>query len=120
MRQVTPIFKIIFLYCFPFLCIAFLSVSCKKKDTKCKGIIIVNDTTGAFIRDARVHLYATLTGGGTGDVTMDGVTDGNGKFNFELKLQGVFNVDIIKGTSAGSGVIKLEPGETVEKKIRIR
>ena len=95
-------------------------VSCRKKDTTCSTTITVTDVSSARIQGAKVLLYATLTGGGTGDIKDSTLTDASGQAQFHFKLQAIFNVEVSKGALTGTGIVKLEPGENVEKTIIIQ
>ena len=105
---------------FTSLLIVCLGVACRKKDTTCSTTITVTDVSSAKIEGAKVKLYASLTGGGTGDIKDSTVTDALGQAQFHFKLQAIFNVDVSKGALTGTGIVKLEPGKNVEKTIIIQ
>lgn len=90
--------------------------SCRKKDQTCYAIVTVTNSSGSPIAGANVRVHAQSVGG---QVEATGTTDGSGKANFSFKLQAIFNVDVTSTAGTGSGILKLEPGETVEKTIVI-
>lgn len=91
--------------------------SCRKKDSTCYALITVTDAGGASVSGVDLHVHAQSVGG---DVEAFGVTDAAGQASFSFKLQAIFNVDATKGPLTGSGIVKLEPGQTVEKTIIIQ
>lgn len=100
------------------LCLIMLGISsCRKKDSTCYALITVTDAGGASVSGANVHLHANSV---SGQVEATGTTDGAGQITFDFKLQAIFNVDADKGGLMGSGIVKLEPGETVEKTVIIQ
>ena len=106
-----------------FMMTALFNTSCNK-DKTCHGKVTVNDTAGHPIAGAAVKLSsppsvppsaAHPTGG---DLVINGVTDGSGVANFELKLPSIMD---IKATSTlfpgmtGKGILRLdEPSKTAE------
>ena len=93
------------------LCTAVGTSSCKK-DKTCRGKVHVKDTAGVAVGYANVKLAAPSV---QGQVTYDGVTDGNGDVNFEVKLPAIFDVTVTKPSFPGKigiGVLRLdEPGK---------
>lgn len=98
---------------------AFLS-GCKK-NTECTAVVTVLDSaTGNPVSGASVRLYASISKSGYSNLEETSTTDGSGKVTMVFKLQAIFDIDVTKGgvTKAKRGVIKLEPGQTVEKDVR--
>ncbi|MGZ4035595.1 MAG: hypothetical protein ACXVPU_00760 [Bacteroidia bacterium] len=88
-----------------FLLLFGLTSSSCNKDKTCHGKVTVSDSVGTVIPSANVHLAAPSVGG---DITYDGVTDGSGNVNFEVKLPAIFDVTATKGTLHGTGVLRLD------------
>lgn len=117
-----------------FSCVALLlltamfSTSCKK-DKTCHGKITVIDTAGIPVANATVNLSSPpsvppnshTTGG---DLKMNGVTDGAGVVNFELKLPAI--LDIVATSPnfvgmTGKAILRLdEPGKTTDVTVTIK
>lgn len=93
--------------------------SCSK-NAECTAVITVVDTAAKPLSGASVKLYyAPPAGSSATPVTTVQSTDGSGKTTFVFKLQAIFDIDVTyTGTTATKvGVIKLEPGETVNKTV---
>jgi len=117
------------------------SSSCNKPQP-CKAIITVKDTLGINVQaGVNVKLYATVTtatGTAIGDLEAEGVTDSEGKVNFNFKLPAIMDIRAEKPnctitpptTSGGSyvpgkycqgkGIIKFEEGKTNEKIVLLK
>jgi hypothetical protein len=102
------------------LSVVFISTSCNK-DKTCHGKVTVTDTNGTVVANAAVKLSAPSVGG---DVVYDGVTDGSGHANFEVKLPAIFDVVATKATfpgMSGIGVLRLdEPGKDNDVTVKIQ
>ncbi len=108
---------------------AFTNVGCDK-NTDCKATIVVLDSTGAFVGNANVKLFANVKAGNppnnnyVADVKADGVTDESGSVKFTFKLPAIFDIKATKvvgtRTLTGTGIIKLEEGKGTEKEVTIR
>ena len=105
------------------LCIAFTTVaifmpSCRK-NTECTATVIVTDgSTGAPVTGASVRLYTSVSKTGYSNIEQTEVTDAGGQAVFVFKQQGIFDIDVTKGTTKPkAGVIKLEPGKSVSKDV---
>lgn len=110
-------------------------ISCDK-NTDCKATIQCVDDNGSAISGAAVQLYANVktSNGGTvvADLKANGVTDGSGNVSFLFKLPAIYDIVATKTavssstaspgtmTLVGNSIIKLEEGETVEKKVTMR
>ncbi len=96
--------------------------SCRKKDQTCTAVITVTDAAGAPQAGATVHLYPNTTSTLTISAEADTIqtTDGSGKSTFKFKLQAILNASVTIGGLSGSGIVKLEPAETVEKTIIVQ
>ena len=112
-----------------FLFTVLSSTSCKK-DKTCHGKITVIDTSGVPVANADVKLssppsvppnQAHLNGG---DLVINGVTDGSGVANFEIKLPAILDILATKTTlpgMTGKGILRLdEPGKTAEVTVTIK
>jgi len=112
---------------FLFCCFFFTNTSCRKK-TDCVASIHCVDSAGGNWSGANVQLYAVVktANGGTvvADIKANGDTDGDGKAKFTFKLPAIYDVKATfksgLKTYIGTGIIKLEEGETVEKGITLR
>lgn len=108
-------------------CLFFSSTACHKK-TDCVASIHCLDSVGGNWSGANVQLYAVVktANGGTvvADLKGNGDTDGDGKVKFTFKLPAIYDVKATykKGTRTyiGTGIIKLEEGQTVEKEVTLR
>ena len=113
--------------------IAIFGNSCGKPKP-CKGTITVYDTTGVVPQSGvLVKLYSTVTtpsgGTATADLKWQGTTDGSGIVSFTFKLPAIMDIraerescvpkPITKYYCIGTGIIKLEEGKTIEKKVRL-
>lgn len=109
------------LTCIMLLCgfLVLLESSCKKKDTKCKGIItVVDGITGAPIAGASV----VLTAPSPSTIRDVYTTDGTGKVNMEYKLPATLEITATDPSSGntGTGSITFKPGETTEKTVKVQ
>ena len=109
---------------------AFSSTSCNK-DKTCHGTITVLDTAGRPIAGAAVHLSSPPpvpptnpphTGGG--DLKIDGVTDGTGNVNFDIKLPAILDItatsNLFSGMT-GKGILRVdEPGKSASVTVTIK
>jgi hypothetical protein len=102
--------------------------SCQK-ETDCKATIVCNDSLGRPVNGANVYLYAPVKSADgkttyTADITASGNTDSDGRVNFTFKLPAIYDIKgtlpIGTRTISGTGVIKLEEGQTVEKTITLK
>ena len=113
-----------FLLAFPLLgAMLITNTSCDKK-TDCMATVICKDANGMLLRGATIQLLAyvktPLKGTITADVRANGVTDENGKVTFTFKLPAIFDIKASKGNLTGTGIIKLEEGNGVEKAVTIQ
>lgn len=107
--------------------------SCNKPKP-CKGSITVYDSAGNFQQEGVViKLYSNVTtpsgGTATADLKWEGVTDSYGTVSFTFKLPAIMDIKAERpnctpnpATSkycTGTGIIKLEEGKTIEKKVRL-
>jgi hypothetical protein len=102
--------------------------SCQK-DTDCKAVVTCLDSIGRPVGNASVLLYAPVKSADgkttyTADITASGTTDNDGTARFTFRLPAIYDV---KGTATlaaktitGTGVVKLEEGQTVEKTITLK
>jgi hypothetical protein len=108
-------------------CLFFTNTSCRKK-TDCVALIHCVDSAGGNWSGANVQLYAIVktANGGTvvADIKANGDTDGDGKAKFTFKLPAIYDIKATfksgLKTYVGTGIIKLEEGETVEKGVTLR
>jgi hypothetical protein len=108
--------------------LAFALPSCQK-DTDCKAVVTCLDSAGRPVNGANVFLYAPVKSADgkttyTADITATGTSDADGRSEFTFRLPAIYDV---KGTAqlggkniTGTGVVKLEEGQTVEKTITLR
>ena len=98
--------------------------SCEKK-TDCGVTITVQNASGVPLSGATVELSTTVKnpqppyGTVDADLKTNGVTDANGKVTFTFKLPAVLDVKAELEGKGGTGIIKLEIGEKIEKVIII-
>jgi hypothetical protein len=118
------------------------SSSCNKPEP-CKAIITIKDTLGLNVQaGVTVKLYATVTtatGTAIGDLEAEGVTDSEGKVNFNFKLPAIMDIRAEKPNCTittptvtstggyvagkycqGKGIIKFEEGKTNEKTVLLK
>ncbi|MBN8701615.1 MAG: hypothetical protein J0M08_00990 [Bacteroidetes bacterium] len=102
--------------------IAITNFGCKKKDTTCTANVYVVDASGAPVDGASVRLWANTSNNPSNNTKIEETqtTDSDGLVVFEFKLQAIFNADATKGALKGSAIVKLEPGETVDKTITVQ
>lgn len=126
----TFILKISAFVCVGLLLLTALCTTSCKKETVCRGKVTVVDTAGAPVANAAVTLSSPPsvppdpkhTNGG--DLVINGVTDGSGVVNFEIKLPTI--LDIVATSTAfpgmtGKGILRLdEPGKTAEVTVKIK
>ncbi len=110
-----------------FVCVGLLvftaltSTSCKK-DTVCRGKITVVDTAGVPVANAIIKLSSppsvppSVAHPNGGDLVINGVTDGAGVANFEIKLPSILDIVATQTTAfpgmTGKGILRLdEPGK---------
>jgi hypothetical protein len=107
---------------------AFLGTSCNK-DKTCHGTVTVVDTAGHPVAGAAVHLDSpppVPPNGHTagGDLKIDGVTDGSGIVNFELKLPAIMDITATSTTllgMTGKGILRLdEPSKSASVTVTIK
>ncbi len=104
------------------------------KPKPCKGTMTVYDTTGVFPQaGVLVKLYSTVTtpsgGTATADLKWQGTTDASGIVSVTFKLPAIMDIRAerigcvpkpsTKTYCIGTGIIKLEEGKTIEKKVRL-
>jgi hypothetical protein len=107
--------------------------SCNKPKP-CKGTITVYDSAGNFQQSGVVvKLYSNVTtpsgGTATADLKWEGVTDSYGTVTFTFKLPAIMDIKAERPNCTpnvathnycvGTGIIKLEEGKTIEKKVRL-
>lgn len=110
-----------------FSAVVFLETGCQK-DTSCKAVVTCLDSIGSPVPDAYVYLYAPVKSADgkttyTGDITASGNTDKDGTIQFTFELPAIFDIKATAVTSksiTGTGVIKLEEGNTVNKTLTLR
>ena len=127
----TFIVKISAFACVGLLLLTAICTTSCKKDKTCRGKVTVVDTAGAPVANAAVKLSsppsvpanpAHTTGG---DLVINGVTDGSGVVNFEIKLPAILDI-VATQTSAfpgmtGKGILRLdEPGKAAEVTVKIK
>jgi len=100
-------------------------VSCGKKDTTCTAVIKVIRTNGSAVSGAKVRLTSNAglaTSKELADyLPADELTDANGLATFEFKYPGILDVEVTHiAYGAGTDLIKLEVGETVNKTVTIQ
>ena len=100
-----------------------LGTSCQK-NTDCKLIVTTVDTANNPLPAAAIKLFANVkTPAGTtveGDLKAEGVSGSDGKSTYTFKLPAIFDVKATLSGKTGVGIVKLEEGKTVEKKIIIK
>ena len=105
------------------VCLIGLGTSCQK-NTDCKLIITTVDSVGNMLPNTIVKLYANVkTSTGTtveADLKAEGVSDGSGASSYTFKLPAILDIKASLGSKNGVGIIKLEEGKTVEKKITVK
>lgn len=86
--------------------------------------IICKDANGMLMRGAYIQLFAYVKDAQNGILTADvratGITDQNGKVTFTFKLPAIFDIKASKGNLTGTGIVKLEEGNGVEKAVIIQ
>jgi hypothetical protein len=108
-------------------CLFFTTTSCRKK-TDCIASVQCVDSSGVNFEGVNVQLFAIVrtSNGGTvvADVKATGDTDGDGKVKFTFKLPAIYDIRATKKvgskTYVGTGIIKLEEGQTTEKSVTVR
>lgn len=111
----------------PFICfllvLAVGTIGACRKDKTCTGLIIVNDgSNGLPAAGITVKLTTNVQKPGYQNIVTTGVTDGQGKVTFQFKLPAIYDIVIdAQGpySIGGTGIIKLEPGQTVSKTVKI-
>ena len=111
---------------------AFTNTSCIK-NTDSKATISVVDSSGIFVGNATVKLFANVKTATNGtvvaDVKANGTTDDGGSVKFTFKLPAIMDITASKVvktksgatlTLTGTGIIKLEEGKGTEKTVTIR
>ena len=100
-----------------------LGTSCQK-NTDCKLVVTTVDSVGNILAAASVKLYATVkTPAGTpveADIKAEGISAANGTSSYTFKLPAILDVKAEYSGRKGIGIIKLEEGKTVEKKITVK
>ena len=111
-------------------CLLFTNTSCHKK-TDCVAKISTVDSLGNPWNGANVQLYAVVktgtgavqTGTVIADVKANGTTDGDGKAQFTFKLPAIYDIKatatVGNKTYVGTGIIKLEEGQTTEQSVTL-
>lgn len=98
--------------------------SCKKKETGCDAVVTVTDTTGKVVSGALVILSQdSVVNQNTGvkaSVHKESTTDGYGQAYFSFDKEAVLNIEASKGSLEGRDYIRLEPGASVEKTVKIK
>ena len=95
-----------------------LLINCKK-NTDCTAVVTVKRQadTNLVVPNAKVTIRK-------GDVSVTGYTDASGQFKHTYKLEAIFDVYAQKpdtiDTLTGQAVIRLKPGETVNKTVFIQ
>lgn len=108
---------------------AFSSTSCNK-DKTCHGTITVQDTAGRPVAGAAVHLSSPpsvppdINHPSGGDLKIDGVTDGTGNVNFDIKLPSILDITatstLFPGMT-GKGILRVdEPGKSASVTVKIK
>ncbi len=114
------IIKFATVFCFIIFAALFLTIASCKKDKICYGNVKVTNASGTPISAAKVVLSAPSVGG---TVTYDGVTDGSGEVNFEIKLPAIFDVEATSSTLPGKkglGTLRCdEPGKKTSIAVKI-
>lgn len=105
------------------LSILLTGTSCNH-DKSCKAVIKVVDTDGSTpVGDAKVELFATIStvsGPVTADLKAEGITGSDGTVEFQFKLPAILDIRATKGSKLGTGIIKLEEKETVNKTVQLQ
>ena len=108
-------------------CFFLTNTSCRK-NTDCIATVHCVDSVGAPWSGANVQLYAIVrtSNGGTvqADMKANADTDGDGKVKFTFKLPAIYDIKATskKGTKTwvGTGIIKLEEGQTSDQTVTLR
>ena len=107
-----------------FIVIAASVFSCKKKETGCDAVVTVVDSVGKPVANAKVILSQdSVVNPSTGvqaSVNQEATTDAYGLAQFSFDKEAVLNIEASKGTLTGRDYIRLEPGATVEKTVKIK
>ena len=101
-----------------------LGTSCQK-NTDCKLIVTTVDSVGNMLPGTIVKLYATVKSYSssttyTADLKAEGVSDGSGASKYTFKLPAILDIKASLGSKTGVGIVKLEEGKTIEKKITVK
>lgn len=111
-KAVFPLFVVVALVS------AFAFSSCKK-DTDCTAVITVVDTTGGSpVPGATIRVYSEL--GTLQEQTL--TADSRGTATFVFKYQAILDIEATHPDypSPAKGIIKLEPGETVNQTVEFK
>lgn len=97
--------------------------SCQKK-TDCIATVICKDVNGLPLRGVTIQLYALVEmpshATTTADIRANGISDESGKVTFTFKLPAIFDIKASIGSLTGTGIVKLEVGNSVEKTLTIQ
>jgi hypothetical protein len=107
-KTVLPLFAVAVLFC------AITFTSCKK-ETDCTAVIYVVDTLGAPVPAAAIRVYSEL--GTLQEQTL--TADSRGSATFVFKYQAILDIEATHPNhiDTARGIIKLEPGETVNQTV---
>jgi hypothetical protein len=121
MKKTTPL-KYTIIAAIAIVALLFVN-SCKKESKECKAVITVKKVADTM----QTVSYAKIVIGPEYDyVRVDGTTDISGKFSCTFKYEGVLDVlasKPIEGTSDslfGKAVLRLVPGETINKTVFVQ
>lgn len=98
--------------------------SCYQNPDYGVGIITVLDANDFRVPSAQVTL--SQPGNGAGIIFAEGYTDSNGEFKYThippqtgLAVEVILNVNVVKDTAIGAGIIRIKPDEVSEVTVRI-
>ena len=103
-----------------FLAFALVFSSSCKRNKECDAVInVVDDSTGAPISGATVHMYPPPTSANLTIQDQTNATDASGSVSFHFKLPAILQADVKAGVRGnGSALVKLEEGKQVSKTIK--
>ena len=98
---------------------AIFSSSCHRNKVCYAVINVIDDSTGAPVAGAVVHMYPPPTSANLAIQDQTQSTDGSGSVSFTFKLPAILRADVtgnFKGN--GTSLVKLEEGKQVSKTIK--
>jgi hypothetical protein len=94
-----------------------LSTPACKKNTECTAVITVLDTASKPVPGASIRLYSTLATPTTMLQDQTLVADSKGEATFVFKYQAILDIEVTSTFGTATGLVKLEPGETVHETV---